>query len=363
MPMGHCAVVLLLSLRNSKLPGRTTISRYTILSTLTGVLAACCVSCCSFRLLSHQPRPADFHCLGLHKRDGRLQPLTLQPANIYGLGLTYAAHIKETSSRFDPDTPPPIFKKATASLNRTGSHVKVPSREELLDVLEGLEPGLGKKVDKNFKELPPLLDYEVELAFVLLEDIDWKRMGYPGYAPRLGYFIANDISVRAIAALGEGQPDRYDYWGASKSFPGFLPVGAKIWIPNRQEPDSIFCTVLTTRVNGELRQKQSTTDLIYTPGQMLLFIAEKYPDEPPKKGDVVLTGTPGGVAMRVPAWKARAADLLGLNRFTRLSALIKSGKKNNRYLKAGDELVINGGMLGKVKTKVVWKRTFISKSK
>ena len=329
--------------------GEVAMKKKIALSALAVLALGFCLSGCRS---ASAPRPADFHCLGIGKEDGRLLPLKLKPERIYGMGMSYSSHIRETGHRFDPRGRPPIFLKNPAALNPAGAPVKVPTRAELIRMMEKVEPGLGEKVAKNFRELPALLDYEVELAFVLLEDVGAERLREDRYAPKLGYFLANDISARAIAVLGEGRPNRYDYWGASKSFPGFLPVGTHMWVPNRQEPNSVFCTLLAARVNGEPRQEQITTDMIYTPKRMLAFIAEKYPEYPLRKGDVVLTGTPGGVAMRVPAWKIRMADLFGLDRFKRLSALIDAARKDTKYLKAGDEVVISATVLGEVKTKI-----------
>jgi 2-keto-4-pentenoate hydratase/2-oxohepta-3-ene-1,7-dioic acid hydratase in catechol pathway len=300
-----------------------------------------------------QLSPAKFDCLTPEQDGGSLVPLKLNPKNIYGMGLTYSKHIKETASPYDPGTPPVIFRKERISLSSADSKVKLPEQHDVLRKVEQVEPGLSKKLGKKFDKLPLLLDYEVELAFVLLSDIDWKQMDDTNYAPELGYFIANDLSARSIAVLGEGQTNRYDYWGASKSFAGFLPVGSQMWVPDHQHANSVFATTLTTRVNGEVRQEQSTTDMIYTPKQMLAFIAQKYPNHLPQKGDVVLTGTPGGVAMQVPQWKARLGNLFRVNRFIKLASVIRANKNNDNFLKPGDEVIISGGILGEVKTQII----------
>ena len=301
----------------------------------------------------HNLRPARFDPITENDNNGKLVPLILNPANIFGLGLTYSTHIKETASPYDPKLPPVIFRKEIQSLHTANTPVKIPSKREVIESINDGEPGLGPAVDKKFETLPLLLDYEVELAFVLLNDVDWVRMDDPEYAPELGYFIANDISARSIAILGEGRPNRYDYWGISKSFPGFLPVGKSMWVPDHQHANSVFATTLSTQVNGELRQQQSTTDMIYTPKQMLQFIAQKYPDSLPRKGDIVLTGTPGGVAIQIPAWKAKLGQCLGLNRFIKLSSLIRSNIDNPRFIKPGDEVTISGGILGEIQTRFV----------
>lgn len=289
----------------------------------------------------------------MDERSGRFQRLTLDPKRIYGLGLTYASHIAETGARFDAGEPPPVFKKPLRALDQAGSPVRMPSRDDLLETLDRLEPGLGEEASRRFPGLPALLDYEAELAFVLLEDVDWEKIDDPGYAPRLGFFIANDLSARSIAVLGEGRPDREEYWAESKGFPGFLPVSAGAWVPDKPALDSIPCVELVTEVNGEVRQRETGANLLYTPRQMLKFIAGRFPDDLPQAGDVVLTGTPGGVALRVPAWKARAADLLRLDRFTRLSSIIGSAERSGRFLRPGEEVTVSGGPLGSVSVRIV----------
>lgn len=326
--------------------------RLTIFLILITIVCLTCFEYYSFASYSQAPKPADFNCLGTGEGDGQLLPLDIKPKNIYGLGLTYATHLKETGSKFNKAVPPPIFKKALASLNQQCETVRIPDRRALVECADSIEPGLGKKIDKKFDNLSPLLDYEGELAFVLLEDIDRNRIHDPDYLPRIGYFIANDISARTIAVLGEGRDNIYDYWGASKSFPGFLPVGKQMWVPAREEMNSILCITIITKVNSVVRQKQPVCDMVYTPREMLCFIHERFPDELPQKGDMVLMGTPGGVAFQVPAWKAWLSDILNLDRFIKLAASISSGSKNKKLLRAGDVVEVSGGVLGAVSVKI-----------
>lgn len=291
-------------------------------------------------------RPPAIGCIDIDARHGRLLPAALCPARIYGIGLSYAGHAGETGARTDAEAQPPIFKKSPGSLNAEGLPVRVPSMPLLVEALDQLEPGLGREAARRIKDLPALLDYEAELAFVLLEEVDWRRIEEPSYAPRIGFFVANDLSARSVAALGEGRPDRDDYWGASKSFPGFLPVGPWIWVPDAPTLDAVPCVTLTAEVNGEVRQRETTARLLYTPRQMLRGIAARFPDDLPSAGDLVLTGTPEGVALRVPKWKRTLADLLGIDRFARLSLLIGMAGRSGRFLTPGDLVTVSGGPLG-----------------
>ena len=295
------------------------------------------------RPLAHKPVPAGLHCYDIAQ--GSYVPLEAPP-DAFGIGLSYAAHIEETASTFDPNASPPIFRKDPSALVRTDATVIMPSTKQIREAAEALEPGLGQALLQECPEVSPLLDYEVEMGFVLLEDLSPAALGDPEFAPQIGFFIANDVSARSIAILGEGRPNRFDYWGVSKSFPGFMPVADRAWIPNETEPNGVPCVIIETRVNGEVRQRQSTDDLIYTPAQMLRFIHAKYPDARLHKGTFVLTGTPGGVALSTPRWLVRLGNLIGLSRFKKLTA--KLDGDTSRFLKPGDRVVTQGEGLGKV---------------
>ena len=296
-----------------------------------------------FRPLRVRPEPADFECYDLGQ--GAYVPLDVPPY-AFGIGLSYAGHIEETASDFDPDASPPVFVKWPSATTRDAARVHLPTSDELIQTADAFEPGLGEHLRAEFPNIAALLDYEVEMGMVLLEDIDPSTLDDPSFAPRLGFFIANDLSARSIAILGEGQADRYGYWGVSKSFPGFMPIAERAWVPAEAKPSGIPCVEIETTVNGTVRQRQSTANLIYTPRQMLGFVHAAFPDVPLAAGTIVLTGTPGGVAMRTPRWLVRFGNLLGLGRFKKLSAKLRGD--TTRFLDAGDEVTVRGRGLGEV---------------
>ena len=298
------------------------------------------------RPLPTAPQPATFHCLPTGPDDGVLAPFDLNPTHIYSMGLTYSGHIKETATSYNPKAPPPVFRLAPDALRQGGGVVEIPSRQSWLAAAEQLEPGLGRQIDAKFSNLPVLLDYEVELGLVLLEDITATQLDDPAYSPKLGYFIANDLTSRSFQVLGAGQENTYEYWSVAKSFPGFAPVGDSIWIPATQQPNSVLCTTLVTTVNNEIRQQQSVTDMIYTPKQMLRWITQVYPDASLLQGDMVLTGTPSGVALSIPRWRRRLAELMGLSRFAVLSSVIGAYKADPRFLQPGDRVTVSSPHLG-----------------
>ncbi|NRB49448.1 MAG: fumarylacetoacetate hydrolase family protein [Saprospiraceae bacterium] len=303
------------------------------------------------RPLSNIPAPATFTCTDIADGSFLAMDSLPEPQFIYGMGLTYSQHLKETAAEFNPGEIPPIFYKKKQSLSKDGDQVNLPTAEQMIQASQEFEPAVGDKLRADFPDLSPMLDYEVELGFVLLEDVNSTALQDDDFVPSLGFFISNDLSARSIALLGEGTSMRYEYWGISKSFPGFLPVGGQVWIPNAPRSNTIPCVKIETYVNGKVRQSQTTDNMIYTPLEMLRFIAQKYPMNQLKRGDMVLTGTPGGVAIATPRALVRLSNLLGFDRYKKLS--IKQGGDLSGFLKAGDIVEVSGEGLGKIRTKIV----------
>lgn len=316
---------------------------------LGGLFAAVLLGALAYALLQPlgvAPMPAELRCYDLGQ--GGYVPIA-PPEHAFGIGLTYATHIEETASSFDPDRAPSVFEKHPRSTARTDELVRLPTLSDIAVSVDALEPGLGDEVLARYPELDPLLDYEAEMGIVLLDDIDPSSLSDPSFAPRLGFFIANDLSARAVQLLGEGQDARYAFWGVAKSFPGFMPLAERAWVPEQPLPNGIPCLEIETIVNGEIRQRQSTEDLIYTPREMLLFVHDAFPDVPLEKGTIVLTGTPGGVALTTPRWQVRLANLLHLSRFRKLSMKLEDAAP---FLHPGDHVTVRGQGLGKVRVTI-----------
>jgi 2-keto-4-pentenoate hydratase/2-oxohepta-3-ene-1,7-dioic acid hydratase in catechol pathway len=297
------------------------------------------------------PESPGFRCQNPEAPQGKLVEMNLQPKNIFGFGLTYPGHIQETQCGYRPGDIPPIFKKNIIALNQSHQPVRLPTTEQIIAALEEIEPGIATRIREEYGDLtiPPMMDYEVELALVLLDDVAWENLPDKTYMPAVGFFLVNDLSARSLAVLGEGMVNKTDYWGISKSFPGFLPAGKKVWIPDIPEANTLFCTPLTTRVNGEIRQQQMAEKQLYTPKELLAFIYANDPADLPAKGDVILTGTPAGVALQVPKWKRCLANFFGIGRFTKLAKLMAAEKDGDLlFLKAGDTVEISGGDLGDI---------------
>lgn len=280
------------------------------------------------------------------EKEGHWQQLSIDEiTDIFGVGLSYVQHIKETASSWTPDLPPPVFRKALTALNR-GTNIAYPSRQDFLAMAEEVEAGLAAKISSQFDEIDVLLDYEVELAIVLLEPFKRKLASDPAYMPKVGFVLAGDFTSRSFMVLGEGQADPMLYWGAAKSFPGFAAVGSRMWVPDAFLADGLLEVVLETEVNDALRQKRDTVNQVYSARQMLTYVAGAYPDASLEAGTLIMTGTPSGVAFQVPAWKRKLAGIFNLSRFTKLKMVMASQHNNPSFLKQGDVVSHTAGSLG-----------------
>jgi acylpyruvate hydrolase len=96
-----------------------------------------------------------------------------------------------------------------------------------------------------------------------------------------GYTVLNDVSLR-------DWQNRTLQWLPGKSFESTTPVGPVLVTPDELAPDAR----LTTEVDGELVQDGRIDDLVFGPAAIVAYISQIFPLDP---GDLVATGTPGGV--------------------------------------------------------------------
>lgn len=186
-------------------------------------------------------------------------------------------------------TEPVVFMKALTSIAGPNDDVKLPVASEAGD-------------------------WEIELGFVI------------GSAARsvsvtealhhvAGYCLANDVSERDWQIKRNGQ------WGKGKSFDGFGPIGP--WLVTSDELPDPQSVPLQLFVNGELRQESSTADMIFSVAEIVSYLSQFMTLLP---GDLVITGTPHGVGL---------------------------GMKPPMFLKRGDVMALEAGVLGSQRQRVV----------
>ena len=202
----------------------------------------------------------------------RLGPPVARPSKVVCVGKNYLDHAMEFGEGVPEE--PVLFMKASSAWSGPNDEVMIPRG--------------GTK-----------LDYEVELALVI-----GRTAAYVDEAEALecvaGYATFCDFSERAF------QKEHCGQWMKGKSADTFAPMGP--WLVTADEVADPQGLRLWCRVNGELRQNSWTGDMIHRVRFLISYISRFMTLLP---GDVVATGTPGGVGMgMVPPRYLEAGDLV-----------------------------------------------------
>jgi 2-keto-4-pentenoate hydratase/2-oxohepta-3-ene-1,7-dioic acid hydratase in catechol pathway len=229
-----------------------------------------------------------------------LSPVTA-PARVVAQAVNYRSHA--TDSGFDPDAvPPAFFRKASHSITGPAGDIIRPD-------------GVG------------FLDYEIELGLVIGTDLPVGTTVTEADLTRYvaALVVANDVSARQVQLV---KTQFYE----SKSYPTFTPVGPWLTLVDASDLARLDSLRLTLSVNGEARQDSTATDMIVRPAQALTLLSRFQPMAP---GDLLLTGTPGGTALKAPA---KIAGLVAglLPPATRWKLFFGRQAANPRYLRDGD---------------------------
>ena len=212
-----------------------------------------------------------------------------RPGKVVGIGLNYAGHAAEAGAPVPSE--PVVFLKATTSVCGPTDDIR-------------MLPGSRST------------DYEVELGVVLRATLRDETDPARALAAVAGYVLAHDVSDRAM------QLDHGGTWTKGKSADTFCPLGP--WLVTPDEVGDPATLRLRLAVNGEARQDATTDDMVFGVGELLAYVSRLMTLEP---GDLVLTGTPAGVAMGRP--------------------------EPRPYLRHGDVVHLDGGVLGSQRNRVV----------
>jgi 2-keto-4-pentenoate hydratase/2-oxohepta-3-ene-1,7-dioic acid hydratase in catechol pathway len=229
-----------------------------------------------------------------------LSPVT-GPARVVAQMVNYRSHAVD--SGLNPDTiPPTFFRKSSHSITGPTGDIIRPA-------------GIG------------FLDYEVELGLVLGGDLPVGTAVAEADLARYiaGLVVTNDVSARQI------QLTRTQFYEA-KSYPTFTPVGPWLTLVDAADLAQLDTLRLSLSVNGEVRQDSTVQDMIVRPSQALTLLSRF---QPMATGDLLLTGTPGGTALKAPPKIVeKVAGLLPTA--TKWKVFFNRQARNPLYLRDGD---------------------------
>ncbi|MEQ3725511.1 fumarylacetoacetate hydrolase family protein [Alcanivorax sp.] len=230
-----------------------------------------------------------------------LSPITT-PTNVLCQGANYRQHMID--SGMDPDAKKfnMFFTKSSTSVTGPRGSIIKPSHVELLD-------------------------YEVELTLVIGKKttgpVEVNNSNLHEFVA--GICIGNDISARDIQI-----PQMQFHKG--KSYRTFCPLGPVLCILDKDEMHYLEELRVLLTVNDEVRQKDTTNNLMFKPAETIQEYSQIHDFEP---GDILMTGTPSGCALGLPS--PALVKISGLlPEAKKWQLFIKSQKKRSQYLQVGD---------------------------
>lgn len=171
------------------------------------------------------------------------------------------------------------------------------------------------------------LDYEIELGLVIRKAI---RGGVAVTDANLHEYVAGAVIVNDYSARDVQIPQMQFYKG--KSFRTFGPVGPWLTLLDASSIAVLKNLQLKLTVNGEIRQNDTTANLVYGPAETLTELSGVQDFEP---GDLLATGTPAGCALSVPSPAKQKIGAL-LPEKKKWEIFFKVQSKRPQYLKPGD---------------------------
>lgn len=257
---------------------------------------------------------------------GAWQSPVTAPCRVVAQMTNYVSHIKD--SGLDPATVPmTFFRKTSHSISGPTADVVKPAHVRFLD-------------------------YEVEIGLVIGKDIPVGTAMTPENVAEhvAALVVTNDVSARDL------QLPKTQFYEA-KSYPTFTPTGPRLVVLEPGDWGRFEELRLRLWVNGELRQDALVgEDMLYRPLEALQALTQF---QPLAAGDLVLTGTPGGTALKAPPKPIEVIGAL-LPPATRWKIFFKAQAKNDRYLADGDLVEAWVGTedgkldLGRQRTRVRW---------
>lgn len=202
-------------------------------------------------------------------------PCVTKPEKIICVGLNYLSHTSE--SKMNIPTTPILFSKFNNALAAHNQIIPLP------------------KYARKF-------DYEAELVIVIgKEGTDISKENALSYV--FGYTVGNDISARDLQFL-TGQ------WLLGKTCDYFAPIGPYLATADEIDPNNLD---IECKVNGVVRQSANTRDMIFDCAAIVSYTSRYMTLKP---GDIIFTGTPGGVILGYP-------------------------EEQQQWLKSGDEIAVS----------------------
>ncbi|THV40674.1 fumarylacetoacetate hydrolase family protein [Glycomyces buryatensis] len=190
----------------------------------------------------------------------RIAPPIAKPGAVVCIGMNYAAHCAE--SGLEPPAEPVVFYKHPNTIVGPGDDVQIPRGSTRTD-------------------------WEVELGVVFAKPASYLESEKEALDCIAGLVVANDLSEREFQIERSG-----GQFSKGKACPTFTPLGPHL--VTLDEIADVQDLRMWSKVNGEIRQNSTTADMIFSVAHIIFHMSQFMAFD---AGDLLLTGTPEGVAL------------------------------------------------------------------
>ncbi len=251
----------------------------------------------AFALLNTKDKKSDI-CFG----DVTILSPVTKPCLVLCQGANYREHMIDSGMNPDHKKFNMIFNKSDASITGAMNDIVKPDHVNLLD-------------------------YEVELGLIIGTEISKSETITDNMLSKYvaGIVIGNDVSARDVQV-----PQMQFFKG--KSYRTFCPVGPVLCLLSEEEIGYIHNLELTLTVNDEIRQQDNTKNLVFKPAETLTELSQI---SDMHVGDLIMTGTPSGCALRIPPPLVQKIGAL-LPEPVKWNLFNKTQSRRREYLNAGD---------------------------
>src|SRR6266542_5802234 len=177
---------------------------------------------------------------------------SMRPGKIVCIGRNYREHAKELGHEIPAE--PLFFLKPSTSIIGNGDSILIPPQSTRVE-------------------------FEGEIGVVVAHRLS-RATETEAFAAIGGIVAVNDVTARDLQK-------KDSQWTRAKGFDTFCPIGAI-----GDAPDDLSSLTVLTRVNGEIRQRAASSEMVFSIPFLLAYISQVMTLEP---GDVLATGTPAGV--------------------------------------------------------------------
>ncbi len=211
---------------------------------------------------------------GIRADSVKLSTPVISPEKILLAAVNYHSHLEEHHAK--PPSEPYFFTKFRNALIASGEEIIIPKISKMVD----WEVELAVIIGKKGKYIPRNKAFDYVAGYSVAVDVSFRDLRFPSHLSS-----SSSRSSESDASLGT-------HWVKAKGLDNSFPLGP--WLVTVDEVPDPQTLEISLSVNGVIKQRSNTAEMIFSVDELIEHASTGITLKP---GDIISTGTPGGVAM------------------------------------------------------------------